>query len=92
MTSIERGIKDMTEKNICQNPKCCEGTSLDRWNKKINKYQSRKAYRKSDNGYFGIYEYFCTTGCAYRWLEDNLESIIDHRGTIEKILEKKIRA
>ena len=82
----------MTEKNICQNPRCCNDNTKDRWNKKIGKYQSRKAYRKSHNGYFGMYEYFCTTSCAYRWLDDNLESIIDHRGTIEKILEKKIRA
>ena len=81
----------MSEKNICQNPKCCDNTTDDRWNKKIGKYQSRKAYRKSHNGYFGIYEYFCTTSCSYQWLRDNLESIIDHRGTIEKILEKKIR-
>ena len=85
----------MSEKNICQNPKCCEGTSLDRWNKKIGKYQSRKAYRKPhrSNSYrCAILEYFCTTSCANYWLDDNLESIIDHRGTIEKILEKKIRA
>ena len=81
----------MTEKNICQNPKCCDRSSDDRWNKKIDKFQSRKAYRKSTY-HNSIYEYFCTRGCAYSWLEDNLESIIDHRGTIEKILEKKIRA
>ena len=92
MTSIERGIKDMTEKNICQNPKCCEGTSLDRWNKKIDKYQSRKAYRKSHNGYFGIYEYFCTTSCAYQWLRDNLENIIERKHCPNKILDKIIRA
>ena len=82
----------MTEKNICQNPRCCNDNTKDRWNKKIGKYQSRKAYRKSHNGYLGMYEYFCTTGCAFHWLEDNLENIIDHRGTWEKILEKKIRA
>ena len=54
----------MTEKNICQNPKCCNNHTKDRWNKKIGRYQSRKAYRKSHNGHFGIYEYFCTTSCA----------------------------
>ena len=85
----------MSEKNICQNPKCCNRDTKDRWNKKIDKYQSRKAYYKPspEKKYRSvILEYFCTTGCANKWLEDNLESIIDHRGTIEKILEKKIRA
>ena len=87
----------MSEKNICQNPKCCNRDTKDRWNKKIDKYQSRKAYFKPHhitncNYKCSTLEYFCTTSCSGRWLEDNLESIIDHRGTIEKILEKKIRA
>ena len=25
----------MSEKNICQNPKCCDNDTKDRWNKKI---------------------------------------------------------
>ena len=90
-----KGIKDMSEKNICQNPKCCDRSSNDRWNKKIDKFQSRKAKNKAQPQYHYrclILEYFCTTGCAFHWLEDNLENIIDHRGTWEKILEKKIRA
>ena len=82
----------MTEKNICQNPKCCDHDTYDRWNKKIGRYQSRKAYRKSDNGYFGIYEYFCTTSCANNWLNDNLENIIERKHCPNKILEKIIRA
>ena len=87
----------MSEKNICQNPKCCDNDTKDRWNKKAERYQSRKAYFKPNHktswGYScSILEFFCTTSCANKWLEDNLESIIDHRGTIEKILEKKIRA
>ena len=87
----------MTDKNICQNPKCCNRPTKDRWNKKIERYQSRKAYWKPSHrtswGYrSAILEYFCTTSCANSWLDDNLESIIDHRGTWEKILEKKIRA
>ena len=81
----------MSEKNICQNPQCCDRDSNDRWNKKLNAFQSRKAFRKYTN-HNGIYEYFCTTGCCFQWLSANLESIIDHRGTIEKILDKKIRA
>ena len=87
----------MVEKNICQNPKCFESHTKDRWNKNLGVFQSRKAYfkpnHKTSYGYSdSILEYFCTTGCANKWLRDNLESIIDHRGTIEKILEKKIRA
>ena len=84
----------MTEKNICQNPKCCNGNTKDRWNKKLERYQSRKAFYKVGNLSYGwkILQYFCTTSCANSWLDDNLESIIDHRGTVEKILEKKIRA
>ena len=84
----------MSEKNICQNPKCCDNDTKDRWNKKIDKYQSRKAYFKPRQYELccRILEYFCTTSCANKWLDDNLESIIDHRGTVEKILEKKIRA
>ena len=88
----------MTNKNICQNPKCCNRDTIDRWNKKLGTYQSRKAYFNTDKlrgGYrylCKILIYFCTTGCANRWLEDNLESIIDHRGTVEKILDKQIRS
>jgi hypothetical protein len=87
----------MTNKNICQNPKCCNNDTKDRWNKKIERYQSRKAYFKPHhitkyNYKCSTLEYFCTTSCAYRWLEDNLESIIDHRGTVEKILDKQIRS
>ena len=83
----------MTDKNICQNPKCCDNDTKDRWNKKIDKYQSRKAYFKPRQYELccRILEYFCTTGCANTWLDDNLERIVDHRGTWEKILEKKIR-
>ena len=83
-------IKDMSEKNICQNPKCCDRSSNDRWNKRIDKFQSRKAYHKPQK-HKNMYQYFCTTHCTHSWLDDNLESIIDHRGTWEKILEKKIR-
>ena len=85
----------MSEKNICQNPKCCNRDTKDRWNKKLERYQSRKAYfptRYLQETYNTILVYFCTTGCANSWLDDNLERIIEHRGTVEKILEKKIRA
>ena len=83
----------MSEKNICQNPKCCNRDTKDRWNKKLERYQSRKAYFKVGNPYgWKVLQYFCTTSCSGRWLEDNLESIIDHRGTWQKILERKIRA
>ena len=85
----------MVEKNICQNPKCCQSNSLDRWNKKIDKYQSRKAkYKPNPNGNYRsvILEYFCTTSCAYQWLRDNLENVIERKDCPNKILEKIIRA
>ena len=89
-----KGIKDMSEKNICQNPKCCQSDSLDRWNKKIDKYQSRKAkYKPRVNEYYRsvILEYFCTTSCAWNWAENNLENIIERKDCPNKILEKIVR-
>ena len=80
----------MVEKNICQNPKCCEGRTKDRWNKKLNAYQSRKAYFKPEHAY-RIYTYFCTTSCANTWLEDNVENIIERQHAPKKITEKIIR-
>ena len=85
----------MSEKNICQNPKCCDYTSKDRWNKKINKYQSRKAYfniNKIRQTYCTILCYFCTAGCANNWLDDNIENIIERKDCPNKILDKIIRA
>jgi len=82
----------MSEKNICQNPKCCDETSNDRWNKKIEKFQSRKAQKPNNKYRYLILQYFCTTGCAFQWLRDNIESIFEHRQSFTKILEKKIRA
>ena len=85
----------MVEKNICQNPKCCNDDTKDRWNKKIGKYQSRKAYHKprikSEYYNWVILEYFCTTSCANSWLNDNLENIIERKHCPNKILEKIIR-
>ena len=83
----------MVEKNICQNPKCFENHTKDRWNKKLERYQSRKAYFKPNHrtswGYScSILEYFCTTGCANTWLEDNLENIIERKHCPNKIVEK----
>ena len=82
----------MVEKNICQNPKCCEGRTKDRYNKKLEAYQSRKAYFKVGNSYgWKILQYFCTTGCSNQWLENNLENIIERKHCPNKILEKIIR-
>jgi helix-turn-helix protein len=41
----------------------------------------------SDN----VLEYFCTTGCAFQWLRDNLSNIIERGHTPKKITEKIIR-
>ena len=41
----------------------------------------------SDN----VLEYFCTTGCAFQWLRDNLNNIIERGHTPKKITEKIIR-
>ena len=82
----------MTEKNICQNPKCCDNDTDDRWNKKIGRFQSRKAYYKMSFENNTIYNYFCTTRCGYVWLSDNLENIIERKHCPNKILDKIIRA
>ena len=82
----------MVEKNICQNLKCCNEDTKDRWNKKAERYQSRKAYFKVGNSYgWKILQYFCTTRCANIWLEDNLENIIERKHCPNKIVEKIIR-
>ena len=78
-------------KEICQNPTCWEKRNKDQWNKKANAYQSRKAYFKVGNSYgWKILQYFCTTRCANKWLEDNLENIIERGHTPKKITEKLI--
>ena len=83
----------MSEKNICQNPTCWAKRNKDQWNKKANAYQSRKAYFKVGNSYgWKILQYFCTTGCANIWLNDNLENIIERKDCPNKIVEKIIRA
>ncbi len=82
-------------KEICQNPTCWKKRNKDQWNKKINAYQSRKAYFKKEHkthwGYSNrILAYFCTTSCANQWLEDNLENIIERNHVPKKITEKII--
>ena len=84
------------KKNICQNPKCCDSMTKDRWNKALEVYQSRKAYFKPAHvtswGYRDkILEYFCTTHCANEWLRDNLSNIIERGHAPKKITEKIIR-
>ncbi len=86
----------MVEKNICQNPFCCEHMTKDRWNKKLERYQSRKAYFKPNTttswGYSSAtLEYFCTSGCANRWLEDNVRNIIERQHIPKKITERVIK-
>ena len=78
------------KKNVCQNPKCCENSTKDRYNKKLEAYQSRNAYFKPNHAY-RIYTYFCTTSCVNTWLEDNVENIIERQHAPKKITEKIIR-
>ena len=77
-------------KNICQNPKCCDSMTKDRWNKALEVYQSRKAYFKPEHAH-RILSYFCTTSCANSWLENNIENIIERGHAPKKITEKIIR-
>ena len=82
----------MSEKNICQNPKCCDRDSNDRWNKKLNVFRSRKAHFKPHSEYSSTtLEYFCTTSCTWNWLDNNLENIIERKHCPNKILDKIIR-
>ena len=84
------------KKNVCQNPKCCLSSTKDRYNKKLEVYQSRNAYFKPEHetswGYScKILEYFCTTGCAFEWLRNNLSNIIERGHAPKKITGKLIR-
>ena len=84
------------KKNVCQNPKCCLNSTKDRWNKKLEAYESRKAYFKPEHktswGYSdNVLEYFCTTGCAFEWLRNTQSNIIERGHTPKKITEKIIR-
>jgi len=76
-------------KNICQNPSCWTKRTKDQWNKKIGRYQSRKAYFNNEHN-CRILSYFCTTSCANKWLEDNLENIVERKHCPNKITEKII--
>ena len=82
------------QKNICQNPKCCESRTKDRWNKKLEAYQSRKAYwntKKLEDNYYQhckSFIYFCTTSCQNEWVNDNIENIIERGHAPKKITEK----
>ena len=84
------------KKNICQNPKCCDSMTKDRWNKALEAYQSRSAYFKPAHetswGYRNkTLEYFCTTSCQNEWVNDNIENIIERGHAPKKITEKIIR-
>ena len=85
------------KKNVCQNPKCCMSSTKDRWNKKLEVYQSRNAYwniNKIKGSHYYLCKsliYFCTTSCQNQWVEDNIENIIERGHTPKKITEKIIR-
>jgi len=76
-------------KNICQNPSCWTKRTKDQWNKKISRFQSRKAYYNDEHDY-RIFSYFCTTSCANKWLDENIENIIERKHCPNKITEKII--
>ena len=85
------------QKNVCQNPKCCMSSTKDRWNKKLEVYQSRNAYwniNKIKGSHYYLCKsliYFCTTSCQNQWVEDNIENIIERGHAPKKITEKIIR-
>ena len=35
------------KKNVCQNPKCCENSTKDRYNKKLEAYKSYKRKKRN---------------------------------------------
>ena len=69
-------------KNICQNPKCCNNNTKDRYNKKLEDSYYR---------YCKYFVYFCTTRCQNVWVNDNIENIIERGHAPKKITEKIIR-
>ena len=70
------------KKNVCQNPKCCENSTKDRYNKKLEDSYYR---------YCKYFVYFCTTRCLNEWVNDNIENIIERGHAPKKITEKIIR-
>jgi hypothetical protein len=52
--------------------------------------QERHISRKNITIDTDILEYFCTTSCANKWLEDNLENIVERNHVPKKIIEKII--
>ena len=85
------------KKNVCQNPKCCLSSTKDRWNKKLEVYQSRNAYwniNKIKGSHYYLCKsliYFCTTSCQNQWVEDNIENIIERGHCPKKITERLTR-
>ncbi len=66
-------------KYFCQNRKCCENHTKDRYHKASQTFRSRYAYFKIDNLNYGSMALFCTTGCQQQWLDANLQNIIEGR-------------
>lgn len=78
----------MPNKNYCQGPNCHTRDTKDRYHTSSGSYRGRYAYcaRDSDNG---VYVYFCTTGCVFNWLGENLDLIFKHRALPKFISERR---
>ena len=78
-------------KFFCQNRKCCENHTKDRYHKASQTFRGRYAYFKLDdnNNSFAL---FCTTACQQEWLNDNIRNIVEGRAIpflSERLYEKK---
>ena len=78
----------MPNKNYCQGPNCHTRDTKDRYHGNSGSYRGRYAYctRDSSNG---TYTYFCTTGCVFDWLGENLGLIFKHRALPKFITERR---
>ena len=78
----------MPNKNYCQGPNCHTYDTKDRYHASSGSYRGRYAFWKRERD--GLFSYFCTTGCMYQWLGQNLELIFKHRALPKFIDTRRI--
>ena len=71
----------MPNKHFCQGPNCHTYPTTDRFLKSRGVIRGRYAYTDKDKQASGYYyfnnsdKYFCSQGCKFQWLSDNMDNI-----------------